>query len=200
MNKKKSSLRERLLKERSGLDPSFVEQASQDIFLELVKANIWDEKKVVHVYLPIEKSKEIDTWPIVQWLIDGGHEVWSSYLPQDESKDGFCKISKTSEYKLGRYGIPIPLEKIEPDCEPDVIIAACVAADKQGNRLGHGNGWTDRFFARHPKALRVGLIYEQMLFDEIPNEPHDQTLDTILTEERTITIKTRISIFSDRVK
>ncbi len=169
---------------RSDLDAVFVQESSHDIFKRLKQLDIWQTKQSVHVYLPIRQSKEVDTRQVVRWLLESGHEVWTSYLPEDESKDGFCRISENTRYTFGRYDIPIPVERVVKDCQPDVIIAACVAADKTGNRLGHGNGWTDRFFAAHPKAYRIGLVYNQFLLDQIPSESHDQKLNVLVTESQ----------------
>jgi 5-formyltetrahydrofolate cyclo-ligase len=56
------------------------------------------------------------------------------------------------------------------------------AADKRGNRLGYGKGFYDRFLLQ-TTALKVGFVFDEFLFDEIPVEEFDVKLDVIITEE-----------------
>ena len=49
-------------------------------------------------------------------------------------------------------------------------------------RLGRGKGHYDRFFARAPKALRIGLGWEQQMLDTVPAEAHDQALNALVSE------------------
>lgn len=66
------------------------------------------------------------------------------------------------------------------------IIIPMVAADKNGNRLGMGGGWFDRFLVTQPNSTVVGCCYDAMIFDELPSEPHDIPVDYIVTESAII--------------
>ena len=61
------------------------------------------------------------------------------------------------------------------------MAAPCLSCDRQGNRLGQGGGYYDRFFARYhgPAAL---LCREKLVSEEIPVEPHDKRFELIVTE------------------
>jgi 5-formyltetrahydrofolate cyclo-ligase len=59
------------------------------------------------------------------------------------------------------------------------------AADRKCNRLGYGKGFYDRFLKK-TKAKKVGLVFSDFLFDEIPTEEFDEKLDVIITEEEVI--------------
>lgn len=69
----------------------------------------------------------------------------------------------------------------------DVVIVPVVAFDSSCNRLGHGGGWYDRFLAIQPNALKIGLAFDIQQAEQLPIEPHDVTLDYVITESRTIT-------------
>lgn len=182
----KDTIRQRVIKERGSLSKDYVKKTSQKILLNLQSLGVWRTKQTVHIYLPINGKNEVDTWPSLQWLLKEGHEVWASYLPADESQDGFCMVNETTDYKTGRYNIPLPQEEIMPAVEPTVVVIPCLAADKEGNRLGYGSGWYDWFLGTHPKAQRIGVVNDKFLFDEVPRSPQDETLDVIVTNKEII--------------
>jgi len=185
MNQKEQA-REEVLTKRKKLTTKFAEIHKREIAENLRRLPTWRSSQIVHVYLSLEGRNEIDTWPIVKWLLENGHEVWSSHLPEDHVKDGFCQITINTKYGKDRFGAPLPIERVHKTINPSVIIVPCLAADNNGNRLGYGSGWYDRFLAKHPKALKIGLVYDQFLLDEIPHEPHDIQLDFIITESERV--------------
>jgi 5-formyltetrahydrofolate cyclo-ligase len=67
--------------------------------------------------------------------------------------------------------------------ELDLIIVPGVAFDRNGDRLGLGKGYYDRFL-RHvrPDAVKIALSLECQLVDEIPVLPHDVRMDMVITE------------------
>ena len=67
---------------------------------------------------------------------------------------------------------------------PAVIFCPALAVDGQGNRLGMGQGFYDRFFAKHPDILRVGVVFHvQFSADPLPAESWDQAMDWIVSEK-----------------
>ena len=86
-----------------------------------------------------------------------------------------------------RFGIREPSEGA-----PGVDIAAIgafvvpgVAFDRTGARLGWGRGYYDATLVAAPGALRVGLAFECQMLDAIAHEPHDITMNVIVTEVAT---------------
>jgi len=69
---------------------------------------------------------------------------------------------------------------------PRLILCPLVGFDRHGGRLGQGGGHYDRYFARHPAALRIGVAWSVQEVDAIPAEPTDIPLDAILTEQEYI--------------
>lgn len=82
------------------------------------------------------------------------------------------------------FGIPAPAPGAA-DALPDLVIAPLLAFDRRGHRLGQGAGHYDRSIAslRAAKPVFVlGLGYAGQEVEELPDEPHDERLDAILTE------------------
>ena len=87
----------------------------------------------------------------------------------------------------GFQGIPEPVFHPDRVFAPealDVVVLPGLLFDRNGNRLGYGGGYYDRFLATQaPQALRVGLAFARQLADApIPAEPHDMRLDMLVTE------------------
>ncbi|OQX14452.1 MAG: 5-formyltetrahydrofolate cyclo-ligase [Desulfobulbaceae bacterium A2] len=69
----------------------------------------------------------------------------------------------------------------------DLVLVPGAVFDPSGGRLGYGGGFYDRFLhSQAPQALRVALAYEQQLVPRVPVTEHDQAMDIIVTERRTI--------------
>lgn len=66
---------------------------------------------------------------------------------------------------------------------PNILFVPMLGFDRRGGRLGQGGGHYDRYFARHPEALRIGIAWSVQEVDEIPSEATDLPLDAILTEQ-----------------
>jgi 5-formyltetrahydrofolate cyclo-ligase len=81
----------------------------------------------------------------------------------------------------GSFGIPEPLESW-PRAVPDVLLVPLLAFDATGHRLGYGGGFYDRTFALLTVPA-IGIAYAGQEIVSIPREPHDRSLDMVLTEQ-----------------
>ena len=67
--------------------------------------------------------------------------------------------------------------------EVDVVVVPGVAFTADGQRLGQGGGWYDRFLAGlRDDAVAIGVCFEAQILDAVPTEPHDVVLDVVVTE------------------
>ncbi|MEL7189535.1 MAG: 5-formyltetrahydrofolate cyclo-ligase [Pseudomonadota bacterium] len=67
---------------------------------------------------------------------------------------------------------------------PDIVFVPLIGFTASGDRLGQGGGHYDRWLAEHPKAMTIGMAWDVQLLEHIPTEPHDVTLDAIVTPTR----------------
>ena len=75
---------------------------------------------------------------------------------------------------------------LEPQNQPytggfDLIIVPGVAFDLQGNRLGRGRGYYDRFLSQHLEVKRIGICFDFQLVDEVPSEAFDIRMDEVIS-------------------
>jgi len=85
----------------------------------------------------------------------------------------------------GTYGIREPkltLGVVEPS-EIDLIIVPGSGFDLQGNRLGYGGGFYDRFFELlNPLTPRIALGFECQVIPQVPVGKHDALMMKLITE------------------
>ncbi|TGE38294.1 5-formyltetrahydrofolate cyclo-ligase [Desulfosporosinus fructosivorans] len=85
----------------------------------------------------------------------------------------------------GTYGIREPkltLGVVEPS-EIDLIIVPGSGFDLQGNRLGYGGGYYDRFFMLlNPLTPRIALGFECQVIPQVPVGKHDALMTMLITE------------------
>ncbi len=97
------------------------------------------------------------------------------------------RIYDLAETVVGAFGIRQPSDDL-PILSPlllDAVVMPCVAADRNGTRLGHGKGYYDRFLSK-TDCRTICLCYDRLIFDRLPSEPHDQKPDVVVTEHEVI--------------
>ena len=73
----------------------------------------------------------------------------------------------------------------------EMIVVPGVAYDGEGRRVGRGKGYYDRLLASS-RAHKVGVAYDFQFIEEgIETEPHDVSVDVVITESRHIIIRRR---------
>lgn len=131
--------------------------------LDHLKSMDWSNALLVHIYLPIAKSREPDTLKFMRWL-------------QEMKPDVQFVISRSDflNYKMIHYlwdehtvltanswGIMEPSAgTIIEDHQLDVVLVPLLVVDTRGNRVGYGKGFYDRFLSRcKPDVSTIGLSY-----------------------------------------
>jgi len=88
------------------------------------------------------------------------------------------------------FGVPEPTDLMQVAHKNiDLVVVPGAVFDKQGHRIGYGFGYYDKFLAKVPKALKVGLCFDFQLVDKIPNESHDVPVDFVITDREVVECK-----------
>lgn len=121
---------------------------------------IWD-KTYFHLFLPIEKQKEINTEFILQILAGRDKEVVISKSNFEDASMKHYLLTDNTKIKVNDYGIPEPLDGIEvPTSKIEVVFIPLLAYDKKGNRVGYGKGFYDKFLSEcKSETIKIGLSY-----------------------------------------
>lgn len=88
--------------------------------------------------------------------------------------------------EITRYGLRNPTSsETLPPSEIDLVVTPGLGFDGQGNRLGRGGGFYDRFLGSETmRALRCGFGFEDQLIEPLPICEHDATLNMLITEQK----------------
>lgn len=99
-------------------------------------------------------------------------------LPSFAERDARMTFRSGEASEAGPWGLLQP-SLAEPPLQPDLILIPLVGCDRQGNRIGMGQGHYDRALAGlRSTAKLVGIGWEFQLLDmAIAADPWDQRLD-----------------------
>ncbi|OPC60338.1 5-formyltetrahydrofolate cyclo-ligase [Elizabethkingia miricola] len=154
----KSELRKRYLKERKAMSPDDVAFLSEKIFNQyLLQFNI-SENQNIHIFLPISAKNEINTHLWIDYFWNKKINVFIPKMVVDEIIS--IAYKPDTELALNSWGIWEPVSNIAESVDFDQVITPLLYADKQGNRIGYGKGFYDRFFSSviNP-VLKIGINY-----------------------------------------
>lgn len=86
----------------------------------------------------------------------------------------------------GYRGIPEPSGGVEVLPAPgDFMLLPGLAFSRQGDRLGYGRGYYDRYLSTLGfRPVCCGIGYERQLVATLPCDPLDQRLDLLITPEK----------------
>ncbi|MBO6621192.1 MAG: 5-formyltetrahydrofolate cyclo-ligase [Balneola sp.] len=178
----KSELRARMLKLRKSIDEEDWQARSETIINELKKIPEFINSDVIHCYVSMNDRKEVNTHSLLNDLISSGKKV---IVPVTDFETGELKHSELRSFedlKKNKWGVPEPDEIHPQKQKTDLILVPLLAADKDFNRLGYGKGFYDRFLKKE-NAVKIGLLFDEFILDQIPVENFDEKLDILITEK-----------------
>lgn len=155
-------------------------------FLSFIDPQIWSGLKVgLYSSLPEELFLE----ELAVSLRDyGAHLHYPRILSPEQKTLEFVRVEEKTLWQKGPYGIKEPIGSLTP-CRPEelqVLFVPGLAFGLQGERLGWGAGYYDRFTARLQRLLKVVLAFDFQLLGQLPQSPWDQPVDWIVTEAREV--------------
>ena len=189
MNKK--ALRKQFLQKRKRLTTQALEQTSQAIQKQFFN-NIPIHCETMHIFLPIIKKNEINTWLIINQLFQQFPKINIAVPRVDIQHNSLSHYFLTSDTQLiqNQWGIDEPIKAQACPIETiDMVLIPLLGFDNQGNRVGYGKGFYDKFLAEcRTDVIKIGLsLFEPVeQIDDI--QSHDIKLDFCITPNAVIQI------------
>lgn len=184
----KSQLRALYKSKRNQLSEVEIQKFSQKILQNLKSMAIW-EKSVFHVFVPIVQNHEVNTFPIIEYLHENGKTVLVPKVEGDKMHS--CLIDVDTEWTVGKFHVPEPLDCQISDLPIDVILMPMLVCDLSGNRIGYGGGYYDRFLGdiKYP-ILKLGLSFFSPIDQKFEIFTQDVPLDYCVTPEEIVSFST----------
>jgi len=159
MKNNKSELRNIYSLKRKNLSDYQINKRSILISKKLLDIPIWD-KEFYHIFLTSKKNNEIETKFILSMLAQKNKKVVVPRLIDLNNLEHIL-LTKQTILKENSYGIPEPQKynnKIIFPQELDVIIVPLYIFDLNGNRVGYGKGYYDRFLKDcRDDVIKIGI-------------------------------------------
>ena len=168
----KSDLRFLYTKLRKDLSSNQIVDYSLQLANRALELPIWNFD-YYHLFLPITDKKEIDTSFLLSILQGRDKHV---ILPKMEGDDlTHYLLTDNTKLKTNKWNVPEPVDGFSVDpSKIEVVFIPLLAFDKQGNRVGYGKGYYDRFLKQCKKdVVKIGLSLfdaEEEIEDVIEND------------------------------
>lgn len=178
----KGDVRKDMLAERARLSETFVTEASQKIYEQLIDMSELNSAGTVLVYA--DTGNEVRTGELTGWLLYKGKTVC---LPVVTGGSITAVQYNGGPLHEGKFGIPVPDAENGRSLGPrsiDLVICPGLAFTSGLYRIGSGSGCYDRFFEDAPNAFRIGLAYGFQIVDGVSPEPHDVQMNAVVTPQR----------------
>ncbi len=174
----KARLRQDLLNQRKAIDPKIHRELSRALAEHL------------HEFIERENfSKVFAFWPhagepdLRAVFSMNSSRIFALPVIEKRGVMVFYRFESAETLKINRFGIlePLPKDRVDPS-ESSLILVPALAIGRDGNRLGYGGGFYDRYLARFKSTPAVAILFEAFTGLDLPRETHDMPLSTVCTE------------------
>ena len=185
----KETLRRSMLEKRKNMKKHDVKENSEKIISVLKDLEAFKKSSNIMIYLSF--NNEVDTYKLMEYCLQRGKKVIVPFCIKKERKMIPSEvIDPNKELRLNSFGYKEPYkERIrEVDTqEIDLVIVPGVVFDIDGNRIGFGAGYYDRFLNRlKSSTMTIAVCYDYQIVDRVPVDRLDIPVKCIITEKRII--------------
>ncbi len=185
----KGELRKDVLKQRAAMTPEEVAEKSAAILNKLISLEEWRRAGTIMAY--VDFRNEVQTGELIRHCLAGGKRV---SVPITDIAGKVLTPSEILHYPddlvPGAWGILEPAPGCVRPVDPrdlDMVVVPGVAFDLNGDRLGYGGGFYDRFLPRtRPGTVFLAPAFELQIMDNVYPGPHDCPVHILVTEQRVL--------------
>jgi len=175
----KKELRKIYKQKRKELTENQIKGFQKSIYSQVLNSD-FSQTKSIHIFLPIENQKEINTYPIIQFLREQDKQIIISKSCFKTSTLSHFVFDDNIVLEINKYGIPEPVNAKEFDVkEIDLVFVPMLVSDQLNYRVGYGKGFYDRFLSDCKQNIKtIGLNF----FAPIPKIKDVDSFDIALDE------------------
>ncbi|MBX4907790.1 MULTISPECIES: 5-formyltetrahydrofolate cyclo-ligase [Rhizobium] len=178
----KAQLRNERLAARDAVTPEERTAKSLAMADHAGEAVAFEPGTIISGFLPIRS--EADLRPLMARFAARGARLCVPAI-LDKQTIVFRELAEDAPLVATGFGTVGPTEHAAV-LDPEIMLVPLSAFDVRGHRIGYGAGYYDRAISRlrekdlHPKL--IGIAFDCQEVAHVPDEPHDISLDAILTE------------------
>ena len=156
----KAELRKIYKQKRQDLSFTEIHQLQDSIYQQIYDLDISDIK-TMHIFLTLEKFKEIDTSTIIQYFRSKNKKIVVSKSNFKTNTLTHFYLEEDTQIALNTYGILEPINAVQVDEKVlDLVFVPLLISDEQNYRVGYGKGFYDRFLSNCRKdCKKIGLNF-----------------------------------------
>lgn len=136
----------------------------------------------VLIYLSSFEKGEADTWEIINYFLQK-QDIYSLYVPKIDGKT-LVPVQYSNQFTKNNFGMLECIGECDSTVIPDIIIMPLLAFDINGNNIGYGGGYYDRYLnsikQTNDSILTIGLSFENDTKEKWNVEDHDVSLDYVV--------------------
>lgn len=133
------------------------------------------------VFIYLSTRSEAETSALID-RCQGSLQVCIPHILGDGNMEAVT-FSGWSGLGTGPLGIRTAQSPVIVTDRIDAVVLPGLGFTRDGARLGYGKGFYDRWLARNPQALRIGLCFETQVCDHLALESHDEAIDVLVTDK-----------------
>jgi 5-formyltetrahydrofolate cyclo-ligase len=179
----KAELRKKYMQKRKALSIDEALLLSEKIFKNFIEYFKPSQNQKIHIFIPIEKFREVNTQIFVSYFLSRKIRVFVPKIV--DTRLISVEIFADSKFELNNWGISEPVSDEDSGIlDFDFVITPLLYCDRQGNRVGYGKGFYDGFFEKvSEETKKIGVNYfnpEENIDDVWEN---DIPLDYLVTPD-----------------
>ena len=178
---KKSEIRKIYLEKRKNLSQDEDFLLSERIFENFINFFKPVSNQKVHIFVPIEKFKEINTQIFIDYFLSRNIKVFVPKIV--DTKLISVEIFSDTQFETNNWGISEPVSNEDSEVlDFDFVITPLLYCDFRGNRVGYGKGFYDQFFeniSKNSKKIGVNYFNPDDIIDDV--RENDIPLDYLVT-------------------
>ncbi|MGI6574576.1 MAG: 5-formyltetrahydrofolate cyclo-ligase [bacterium] len=186
--RQKSILRQKIKAKLNALTDDERREQNCLIAVNLESLPIYKKAQKVMFYVGVEQ--EVNTTPLIARALAAGKDISVPICVVKERKLIVSQLADLRELERGYYGLLEPAAGYVRPREPgelEIVIVPGLAFDPEGNRLGQGGGYYDRFITQlQPDTTLIALAFAVQVVEQIPTEPHDRPIHILVTPNQII--------------
>ena len=175
----KAELRKNIRERKRQFTSKMLGELSLMLINKLLENDKIKEANTILMYYSM--PDEVDTHQVVDTLVALGKKV---LLPGVINGEGLeiREYKDKNDLKEGiAYHIMEPVgEKYNDYKNIDVAVVPGMSFDDNGNRLGRGKGYYDRFLKQIPQAYKIGICFNFQKVKAVPTEETDIKMDEVI--------------------